>query len=1725
MGEDLRVIVDADADPLRRELGAAERTVRGFGGEIRSQTRGTTAFNAALGKQRETLRGLATWGGRAGLAIGGVFALAIGHAIRVGAEFESQMARVQAVTGATGREMDSLRSLAIQLGADTKFSAGEAAEAMYELASAGFSVGEMKGAISGTLSLAAASSIDLAAAAEISANALRGFGLDADQSRHVADVLAQAVNSSSVEMSDLQLTMKYIGPVARATGQDFEEMVAAVGLMGDAGIKGEQAGTTLRAGLIRLVKPTKQVKEGLKEVGLTAEEMQGPNGLRSLPELVGELREGMQGLTKAEQAHALANIFGTEALSGMLTVVDAGPAKLQKLTGEFEHSSGASAKAAKTMNDTVSGAADQLTGSLETVEIQLYENFQQPLKEALLEATDIVNTEGRHLQDALSAAMATPQFKQGDIGEKVEVLVDAITGEIRRSDLPEEVGKVMVDAFNWALPHIAEAAGHGALTAAETFASGFLKSDALGKLAIGTWLFAKLGGFAALRAAGAQAGAEVSIGMHQAIATQSSVPTPTTIIAGGPGNRSRAARGPMPSASRKAREIEPVVTPDVELPDGKKKGLEWGKHFLKGFGASMLIGGGIAGALAPADNIPDRLQNALSGATFGFIPEAGPGIGARLAASAAEAFDEHFGPNLAAAFRRRGTRDLQGVQDDIKELIQAGIQTGASEADLKPLRDRLKVADITVDLRVDIRENEDDLRSGVVQRMADIKSIVARNSREIGQAWASGSDEWRAATARNIGAAVTAIRAGMKSGVIETKTGQTEIARLLREIKLVRGEDPFEIASGFASSWRKARGINQAQIAQVKTDLAKMPKDAREAAQDAMVGMARAMESKGKLVKGSADRLNSALATRFGATSRQVEESTASAMANVARSAAEGATDTGAALANIFENLSNALAAAGSSKIPHFSLTVLSAASQYHHTREATQNGLGGTPKAEGGFFVNSSDRRDHVHAILGGREAVLTVHDQPEVQAGLAVGKALGVTRSGSLGELFSGPRRPNYFAKGGFTGSAGKLSHPKLVGPEMVGAVGQAGIDTAWEAASKYLQEHLRAVSGGDIVAVGESLQRLGYEVSEHPAFGGVHPVHTAGSDHYSGHAIDVNDDAAPRGHGSSEMASLDWLAPQLMKLPHRQVIWRNHDLDTGAPIPDHMDHLHFAMALGGFVASLAKGMAQGGWVKTGYTTYDIDGPGASGNLMKGMGYAELGTAGANGGGTGYIAQALGRSGELPMEYPLDVKIGSIGKIATLFKRDRGSGQEGDPFYSIDIHHLAWDALGLTGNNKGTAFIRPAEGDSDGISDGEQKHAEAKKVKAHREQHLKQLRKAVADAKTRPGKRGALWELVEYWAGVGLFDKDSRERMLDGVRNAAGQANPFGAIPILANLAGYLKDHVEVSGRDLGDKSLADEVERVRKQGTKVGERRRTKKLKKIAGRGLDQKRRAILEGLDGDVGRLDETIDIHGRLASSESGPDGSEYTDAETGDLVGLNEGLLGKLFGRRDLIGVIIGDLGRRIEVVTEEIKKARPPESKTHWKLAGLLENRKEARSLLGEMREGLIDTQGVTGDGGRIFDTKMAISELGAPRDGVASEDNSAWTAAKEALLLEAQRNLAISQGETRVFGEMFNELGPGIPYLGAYMQGTGGMRVGRTGYALLHRDEQVVPDPKGPAGSHLSPAAAAPAGPAQVTLVFRDRSGALVELVDARVDGKIAKVDQQLGAAGRRRAVAPGM
>jgi len=297
--------------------------------------------------------------------------------IKVGNEFQAQMSRVQAIAGATGGELDKMKAQAIELGAKTAFSAKEAAQGMENLASAGFQVNEIMDAMPGVLDLAAVSGGDVAASSEAMASSLRAFGLEASQAGHVADVFARAAADTNAETVDMAEAMKYVAPVAHSMGLSLEETAASIGIMADAGIKGSQAGTTLRGALSRIAKPTKAMVKSMDQLGVSFYDANGK--MIPLREQIAQLKTATAGLTQEERNRHLVTLYGQNSLSGMLALLDAGPEKLDKMTNALINSDGAAREMAETMQDNLASKIEQMGGAFESAAIVI----QQILEPAL----------------------------------------------------------------------------------------------------------------------------------------------------------------------------------------------------------------------------------------------------------------------------------------------------------------------------------------------------------------------------------------------------------------------------------------------------------------------------------------------------------------------------------------------------------------------------------------------------------------------------------------------------------------------------------------------------------------------------------------------------------------------------------------------------------------------------------------------------------------------------------------------------------------------------------------------------------------------------------------------------------------------------------------------------------------------------------------------------------------------------------------------------------------------------------------------------------------------------------------------------------------------------------------------------------------------------------------------------------------------------------------------
>jgi len=303
-------------------------------------------------------------------AMGAVTTTALlGAPILVAANFEKAMNKVEAVSGATGKSLEVLRQSARDMGRDTQFSATQAARAQTYLAMAGFKSGQIVESLPGVLNLAAAGDMDLARAADITSDVLTAFGLKTGKMGHLVDVFAAASSSANTNVELLGESMKYAAAPAKAAGVSLEETTAMMALMANEGIKGAQGGTALRQALVRLAKQPKEAEDALKSLGVhVRDEVTG--NMRPMETILKELSEATEDMGTADRNAALAKIFGTEALSGMLAVMKgAASGELGKFTKQLEDSDGVAEKMAKTMNKGAVGALNRLKSAMESVSI------------------------------------------------------------------------------------------------------------------------------------------------------------------------------------------------------------------------------------------------------------------------------------------------------------------------------------------------------------------------------------------------------------------------------------------------------------------------------------------------------------------------------------------------------------------------------------------------------------------------------------------------------------------------------------------------------------------------------------------------------------------------------------------------------------------------------------------------------------------------------------------------------------------------------------------------------------------------------------------------------------------------------------------------------------------------------------------------------------------------------------------------------------------------------------------------------------------------------------------------------------------------------------------------------------------------------------------------------------------------------------------------------------
>lgn len=287
--------------------------------------------------------------------------------MKTAADFDSAMSRVAAVSGATGSDFDSLRDKAREMGAKTKFSATEAADAMNYMAMAGWKTEDMLSGIEGVMYLAAASGEDLATTSDIVTDALTAFGLSAGDSGHFADVLAAASSNANTNVSMMGETFKYCAPVAGALGFSVEDTAEAIGLMGNAGIKASQAGTSMRSIMTNLTGDVKLSGAAIGDVTIATTNADG--SMRSLSAILADCRVAFGGMTEAEKANNAEALVGKNALSGFLALMNAAPEDIEKVSGAVNNCKDAAKNMADTMQDNLEGQLTILKSQLQELAI------------------------------------------------------------------------------------------------------------------------------------------------------------------------------------------------------------------------------------------------------------------------------------------------------------------------------------------------------------------------------------------------------------------------------------------------------------------------------------------------------------------------------------------------------------------------------------------------------------------------------------------------------------------------------------------------------------------------------------------------------------------------------------------------------------------------------------------------------------------------------------------------------------------------------------------------------------------------------------------------------------------------------------------------------------------------------------------------------------------------------------------------------------------------------------------------------------------------------------------------------------------------------------------------------------------------------------------------------------------------------------------------------------
>ena len=377
------------------------------------------------------------------LQVGAVLGISVGlkDTIDTYKDFEAAMSQVKAVSGATGSEFDKLTAKAKEMGATTKFTATQSAEAFNYMAMAGWDSQQMLDGIEGILNLAAASGEDLGTTSDIVTDALTAFGLKAGDAAHFSDVLAQSAASANTNVSMMGESFKYVAPIAGAMKYSVEDTSLALGLMANASVKGSMAGTSLKTALANMAAPTDKMATAMKKYGISLTDSNG--NMKTLKGVLDNLRSSLGGLSETEKTAAASTIFGKEAMSGMLAIINATESDYNKLADSINNADGAASRMSDTMLDNLEGSITLLQSAMDGVKISFGERLspyvrgiadwltdQMPnIEQGLNEMMDWVDTKVDRMKRKFKEISQTDEWQNADFFGKVKIAWDDFIAE------------------------------------------------------------------------------------------------------------------------------------------------------------------------------------------------------------------------------------------------------------------------------------------------------------------------------------------------------------------------------------------------------------------------------------------------------------------------------------------------------------------------------------------------------------------------------------------------------------------------------------------------------------------------------------------------------------------------------------------------------------------------------------------------------------------------------------------------------------------------------------------------------------------------------------------------------------------------------------------------------------------------------------------------------------------------------------------------------------------------------------------------------------------------------------------------------------------------------------------------------------------------------------------------------------------------------------------------